>query len=307
MCLCVLSLPLIPVFGVVVLVSALMYLSLVSAEAPYLALLPDTVPPEQRSTASGVLNLLGSVGLITYLALGTALWDTHRTAVFCSVALLPLALLLLTITLIREPEILPEDLGAASSPLSYLKSLAEETNALKFFVGQSFWWLGLWIFSSFLTLFMVEELGVSEGRSMLASMAFSVVSIVFMLPLGMLGDRVGRKGLLTVMLVLWTAAHVLVGLSQTVTQVLIFAGLGGIPFAAARGVAYAYMLDLIPEERTAEFVGLNYLSQTLSLIVGAVIGGTLIDSFGYRSTFLAAAVFTLIGLLILQLVRPRAT
>ena len=39
--LCVLSLPHIPVFGIVVLVSALMYLSLFSAEAPYLALLPQ--------------------------------------------------------------------------------------------------------------------------------------------------------------------------------------------------------------------------------------------------------------------------
>jgi MFS family permease len=142
---------------------------------------------------------------------------------------------------------------------------------------------------------------------MLASMLFSVVSIVFMLPLGVLGDRVGRKGLLTVMLGFWVVVYLLLGLSQTVTQALIFAGLAGIPFAAARGVAYAYMLDLIPEERTAEFVGFNYLSQTLSLAVGAVMAGMLIDSFGYRSTFVAAALFTLVGVVMLQFVRPRAT
>jgi predicted MFS family arabinose efflux permease len=65
------------------------------------------------------------------------------------------------------------------------------------------------------------------------------------------------------------------------------------------------MLDLIPEERTAEFVGLNYLSQTSSLILGALVGGILIDLFGYRSIFVAAAVFTIIGLLGLQFVHPR--
>jgi MFS family permease len=307
MSLCVLSLPYLPIFGLVALVSALMYLSLVSAEAPYLALLPDTVPPEQRSTASGVLNLLGSIGLITYYALGTALWDAHRTGVFFIVSLLPLALMLVTIAGTTEPDVAQEAPASAGNPLSYLRSFAEETNALRFFVGQAFWWLALWLFSSFLTLFMVEELGVSEGRSMLASMLFSVVSIVFMLPLGVLGDRVGRKGLLTVMLGFWVVVYLLLGLSQTVTQALIFAGLAGIPFAAARGVAYAYMLDLIPEERTAEFVGFNYLSQTLSLAVGAVMAGMLIDSFGYRSTFVAAALFTLVGVVMLQFVRPRAT
>jgi len=101
MCICMLSLPHIHVYGIVALVSTLMYLSLVSGKTPYMAFLPDMVPPEQRSTASGVMNLLGSVGLIAYYILGTAVWDTHRTAVFYTVGLLPFALMLLTIALIK--------------------------------------------------------------------------------------------------------------------------------------------------------------------------------------------------------------
>ena len=140
---------------------------------------------------------------------------------------------------------------------------------------------------------------------MLASLAFALVSIISMLPLGMLGDKVGRKGLLTSMLALWTVVFVLMGLVRNVTQALILSGLAGIPFAAIRGVGYAYMLDLIPEERTAEFVGLNYLSQTLSLVFGALVGGLLIDLFGYRSIFAAAGIFTLVGVIMLQFVRAR--
>jgi predicted MFS family arabinose efflux permease len=37
------------------------------------------------------------------------------------------------------------------------------------------------------------------------------------------------------------------------------------------------------------------------------MAGMLIDSFGYRSTFVAAALFTLVGVVMLQFVRPRAT
>ena len=304
--LCILGLPHISIYGLVALVSGLMYLSLVSGEAVYMSLLPDTVPQEQRGTASGIMNMFGSIGLIAYYIVGTAIWDTHRTMVFSIVALVPLSVMFLTLALIKEertPEEKPAEGGG--SPLAYLKGLAEEKNAMIFFIGQAFWWLAIWIFTSFTTLFLVKELGVSEGKSLLASLAFSLVSIIFMLPLGMLGDRLGRKGILTCLLALSVVLYALMGFSRNLTHMLVFAALAGIPFAAVRGVGYAYMLDLIPEERTAEFVGFNYLSQTSSLVFGALIGGILIDSFGYRSMFPAAAIFTAIGLILLQSVRPR--
>jgi MFS family permease len=304
-CLCLLGMPHIGSFAVVALVSGVMYLSLVSAETTYFALLPDTVPQEQRSTASGVVHLFASSGLIVYYLLGAAMWDTHRTEVFTTVAVLPLGFMLLTAALVREPEVRFEKSAERSSILSYLRGLAEEGNAIVFFVGQAFWWLALWTFSSFLTLFIVEVLGASEGMSMIAPLLFSLVSIVFMLPFGILGDRLGKKGILTFMLTFWAIAFLLMGFAQNVTHALIAAGLAGIPFAAIRGVGYAFMLDLIPPARTAEFVGINYLSQTSSLIFGALIGGILIDLFGYRSLFVAAALFTIVGVLVLQFVHPR--
>jgi len=303
-CLSLLCMPHIHSLAIVALVSGVMYLSLVSAEATYFALLPDTVPQEQRSTASGIVHLFASVGLIAYYLLAATIWDTHRTEVFTAVALLPLGFMLLTIAFVREPKVQLAKPTERGGPLSYLKGLAAEKNAMIFFMGQAFWWLALWTFSSFLTLFMVEVLRASEGKSMLAPLVFSVTSVVFMLPFGMLGDRTGRKGILSFMLSFWAMAFLLMGFVQSVTHALIVAGLAGIPFAAIRGVGYAFMLDLIPEERTAEFVGLNYLSQTSSLILGALVGGILIDLFGYRSIFFAAAVFTIIGLLVLQVVHP---
>lgn len=304
-CVCLLIMPHIHSLAIVALVSGVMYLSLVSAETTCFTLLPDTVPEEQRSTASGVVHLLASIGLIAYFLLGTAIWDIHRTGVFSTVAILSFVFMLLTIVFVREPEVPLEKPTEEGSPLSYLQGLAKERNAFIFFVAQSFWWLALWIFSSYLTLFMVQVLGASEGQSMLAPLIFSFVSIFFMLPLGMLGDRLGRKGILTFMLILGALAYVLMGFVQSIVQAFIVAGLAGIPFAAARGVAYAFMLDLIPEERTAEFVGFHYLSQTSSLVIGALAGGILIDLFGYRSISVASTLCTITGLLLLQFVHPR--
>ena len=71
-------------------------------------------------------------------------------------------------------------------------------------------------------------------------------------------------------------------------------------------VGLAYMLDLVPRKRTAEFVGFSVFSIAVAQLLGPLLGGKLIDEMGYRSIFPAAAMLMIVGLVILQFVRPRA-
>jgi MFS family permease len=304
--LCMLALSHVPTFGIAALVSGAMYFALRFAETPFMSLLPDITPPRQRSTASGVMNLLGSLGLIACFAMSFAIWDDHPTALFRLVALISFGAVLLSIALIREPEAAREPSPEPGNPLGYLRSIAEERNALRLYGAQFFWWLGFWMVSSFATLFVVEELQVAEGKSFLVLLPFTVVATVFMLPMGILGDRYGRKGILSWMVALWAASEILVGLSQNLTHAIVTVAISAIPFSAIMGVGYAFMLDLIPEERTAEFVGFSVISIAVAQILGPMIGGALIDGLGYRSIFPAAAVFMLIGFVILQFISPRS-
>ena len=206
--LCVLALPHVPTFGIAALVSGAMYFALRFAETPFMSLLPDITPPRQRSTASGVMNLLGSFGLIACFAMSFAIWDDHPTgAVSSGGSRSPSARSLLSIALIREPEAAREPSPKPANPLGYLRSIARERDALRFFSAQFFWWLGFWMVSSFATLFVVEELQVAEGRSFLVLLPFTVVATVFMLPLGMLGDRYGRKAILSWTVALWAVVR----------------------------------------------------------------------------------------------------
>jgi MFS family permease len=304
---CVLALPRTAAFGAVAFVSGLMYFSLRIAETPFLSLLPDITPPEQRSTASGVMNLLGSIGLILCFVAGSLVWERSPDAMFALVAFASFGFMLSSIALIREQAAQP---GLPAEPVglaAYLKGLAEEGNAVRFLVAQFFWWLGFWMISSFLILFVAEELAVAEGRSFFVPMVFSIVATVAMLPMGMLGDRFGRKGILSWMIALWAASGLVIALSENLAHALVTVGLTGIPFAAVMAVGYAFFLDLIPEERTAEFVGIGVLTIASAQFVGPLIGGELIDTLGYRSIFPVAAVFQLVGLVLLQLVRPHRT
>jgi MFS family permease len=234
------------------------------------------------------------------------LWEDHPRLVFQVVALAFFGSLLLAVVLLREPAAPAEPSQKSASPLLYLKSIIAETSALRFYAAQFFWWLGFWMVSTFATLFAVEELKVNEGQSFLVLLPFTVVATLFMLPLGMLGDRFGRKAILSGMVFAWAISQVLVGLSQNLTQAVALVAISAIPFAAVMGVGFAFMLDLVPEDRTAEFVGFSVISIAVAQILGPLLGGTLIDAMGYRSIFPAAAMLMIVGLAILQFVRPRA-
>ncbi len=304
--LCLLALPHVSGFGSVILVAGSMYFALRLAETPYLALLPDITPAEQRSTASGVMNLIGSLGLIFCFGLSKLLWDANPNGLIRLLAAISFGTVFLAITLIREPTVAPLSAAPAVRPIAYLRGIAQETSALLFFAAQFFWWLGFWMVSTFATLFVVEELEVAEGDSFLVLLPFTVVSTLCVLPLGMLGDRYGRKAILSVAIVFWAMSELMVGLSQNLTQAIVTVGISAIPFAAIMGVGYAYMLDLVPSARTAEFVGFSVISTAASQIVGPLVGGVLIDTLGYRSIFPATAAFMMIGFFLLRRV-PAAT
>jgi MFS family permease len=301
---CVLALPRLAAFGAVALAAGLMYFCLRTAETPFLSLLPDITPPGQRGTASGVMNLVGSVGLILCFVAGALIWERSPGTMFALVAVASSGFALVGIALLRER---PAEAGAAAHPVgpaAYLRGLAEARSAVRYLAAQFFWWLGFWMLSSFLILFVVEELGVAEGRSFLVPMVFSVVATVAMLPMGMLGDRFSRKAILSWMIALWAVSGLAIALSQSLTHALVTVGVTGVPFAAVMAVGYAFFLDLIPEERTAEFVGIGVLTVAAAQFVGPLIGGALIDALGYRSLFPVAASFQLAGLALLQLVGP---
>jgi MFS family permease len=305
---CVLCLPHANIFWLVALLCGMAYFSLRVSETPFLSLLPDITPPEQRSTASGIMNLFGSIALISCFVVSFGIWETHPAMVFRVVAVVCCGALMTAIYFLREPGI-PESTASAASldAIGYLKDIVRETSAVRFYIAQFFWWLGFWMVTSFATLFAVEELHVAEGKAFLVLVVFSLVATGFVVPLGILGDRFGRKGILSLMVGFWAVSEALVGFSQNLTHALITVGLTAIPYAAVMGVGYAYLLDLIPQKRTAEFVGFSIISVASAQIVGPLIGGKIIDTLGYRTLFPTTAAFMIIGLVLLQFIRPRRT
>ena len=303
---CVLILPRIGTFGLVALLSGFMYVLFRTAETTFLALLPDITPTEQRSTATGVMNLVGGIGLIACFVVGAVFWDDHPRLVFVIAALGCFIFMSIAVALIEEPKAAHENAPTAVGLRAYLESVTREVNVMKFLAAQFSWWLAFWMASTFAVLFATQELGVPEGRSFLVPMVFAIVAAAFMVPMGMLGDRFERKSVLSWVLACWAVVQILVAFSQNLTHALLTFSLCAIPYAGIMAVGYAFLFDLIPKNRTAEFVGIGLVSMASGQICGPLIGGVVIDTFGYRWLFPCAALFLVIGLILLQFVRAPA-
>lgn len=280
-----------------------------TAETPYTTLLPDITPPDQRGSASGIMHFAFYGAMIVYFIMGAEIWETNPTGTFYIVAFGYLGALLFTIALIREPRAMnlreaAEELTAKKiGAMSHLREILKETEAMKFLVAIFFLISGPTMVWTFITLFAVQELGVSEGDSLKIFLAHSAVTTLFTIPLGMLGDRVDRKRLLMWMFVFMTALTFLLAFPRNFTEAMIIYGLAGIPTAASLVVGYAFFLDLVPEERIGEFVGINMITWAAPQAVAPLIGGYLIDTWGYQSMFPAAAGFMVIGLIIFPFIQ----
>lgn len=298
--------PHMPTFGTVALMAAVVFLSVAFCTAPYLALVPDIAPTEQLGMASGYLNFLGGIGLIAYQAMGAKTWDNYPTETIYSVAVVFAVSMFVTVAFTKEPPVSKATQPPRMSPLKYLGSVAKETDAMKFLASAFFFYMGLIMIFPFVTLFLVETMHVSEGKSIVAVLAASVTETLVMLPLAKLSDRVDRKKLLSYMLVLLAATCPAIALAQNFTHAAIAMALMGIPIAAVVAVGYAFFLDLTPRGRAAEFVGLYAFCIGLAQVIALQVGGKLIDIIGFRLVFASGGVLVAIGFVVFQFIRsPR--
>ena len=286
-------------------VIVLAYAGFFFAIGPYFALLPDTVPAAQRSLASGVMFLVGGTGMLSYLMFAARLWDTSHTrpfvwvviAIFVSVAILCFS--------VREA-------GAQVSikHQSLLKGLAGEKNLLRFLIGLTLQWVGLWMVSAFFVITCMALFGLSVERAVKAFFVLNASFVFCALPAGLLATKLGLKRTTIFGTALLIACFCCIPFINAYSTLLIFMVIAGAGYGTMLAVSYPFFLSLVPPGNTAGFVGLYMGCQNGTLLIGPVIAGFMIDRFGYMTLYYGAAVVMLAGAIMYMTVRnpePRAT
>lgn len=132
--------------------------------------------------------------------------------------------------------------------------------------------------------------------------AYGLSQALLQIPFGMLSDRVGRKRMIYIGLILFAAGSILAGSTDSIYVVIAGRLLQGA--GAIASVLMALLSDLTREEERTKAMATVGISIGLSFSVSLVLGPLLGSAWGLSGIFYATAVLAMIALFIVSRVVP---
>src|ERR1035437_4956189 len=137
--------------------------------------------------------------------------------------------------------------------------------------------------------------------------AYMLASTVTVPIYGKLSDIFGRKPLFILGISVFLIGSILSGISQNMTQLILFRGLQGIGAGAMMVNALAIIGDLYSPQERGKFQGLMGGVFGLATIIGPLVGGWLTDNYSWRWVFYVNIPVGIIAIAILTAVMPKIT
>ncbi len=152
---------------------------------------------------------------------------------------------------------------------------------------------------------MADDLDASESL-----LAWAVTGLFLMMAvgtpiLGRLGDVHGHRRLFLTGASVIAVGTVLCALAPTAATLIAARMIVGAGIAATMPNAMALIMEAYPMERRSEAMGWFQMAMTGAPVVGLIVGGPLIEAFGWRSVFVVLAPLAFLGLFLAwRVIRP---
>ncbi len=260
-------------------------LALISSTAG--AWLGDLFTPADRSKANGIIQIF--VGFAEVIALyggGRIYAQMGPAAPFDVGAALLIISLAIPVLLLKEPEQIEAiQTSDQKKPgvLSIIRSMFSGENRSGGYV-----WLGLFswamaILSAGVALvpYSVRTLGLTPGQAVSTSALYSAATILFSYPSGLIANRIGRKNAIdigTIGMILSTGGAYFVINSQSSLGVIYV--ICGIFFSLLLVNYRPLFYDYADQAQIGAYTGVFDISVHLAAVLGPVLTGLVIESFG---------------------------
>lgn len=148
-------------------------------------------------------------------------------------------------------------------------------------------------------LFMTD-IGFTDATIGVMVAAYSMMMLLFETPSGILADRWSRKGVLIIASVALAVSSFICGASNSVEIYILGAVFWGIFYALYTGTYDSIIYDTLLEEKKSgdlfeKYYGKLRVAESLSWVVGALLGGVLAELFGLRGTFFLSVPISLLA------------
>ena len=294
-----------------VIVLALLLIAMGTYRSPAVALMPDVTPKPLRSRANAIINLMGAVGGVFYLAFAAVLYPNSKVKaleeagkhvdyqplflIVSAVMFLAVGILFLTI---RERKLTEENQALEAQHPEWNLAVDDGSGnealpkpvkrSLAFLLASiALWFIGYngvttW-FSTYVDVVMGQGLGGASQCLLIAT----VGAVVSYIPIGALAAKIGRKRTIQIGIVLLAACfamgYVLTTMYTTITPVMfvVFA-LVGFAWAAINVNSLPMVVEMCKGSDIGKFTGYYYTASMAAQVVTPVLAGTLMRQIDYR-------------------------
>ena len=309
---------------------------------PYFALLADVTTPEQRGGVSGLSAIFQFAGQVLVLVAATFLWGIHPGWVLGIVAAGLVVGFIIVAVGVRETRQHLEPARPRRAATSrrrsimefgvYLRRLfSEQREAMKLLGVRVIYQLGINAALPFLTLFVATEIGTTGWPELVSGIGFLkpfgleklgpeavamqvgalmlLVTGLSALPVGYLGDRIGKKPVFAAGLLIVGVMALLAANAVSIPQLMVYVLILGIGNCAVTVLLFPFLTDLVPASRVGEFAGLSAFAETGGAVFSVLLAGTLINMnlFGlrYRLVFIVTGICVLLSFLAIWFVKSK--
>jgi EmrB/QacA subfamily drug resistance transporter len=123
------------------------------------------------------------------------------------------------------------------------------------------------------------------------ALGYILVTGSLLMPMGRLADIMSRRKVYAIGFAIFTIAATLTGLSNSLGSVILFKTLQGVGAAMVQGTGMAIVTSAFPDEERGKVIGLFMTVVGLGAIAGPIVGGEMVNVFGWRAVFFMGVPF----------------
>ncbi len=303
-----------------VIVLGLLLIAMGIYRSPAVALMPDVTPKPLRSKANAVINLMGAVGGIIYLAVAAVLYPNSKTVgvahvdyqiLFIFVAAIMFISVGLLFLIIKEPQLVAEnkaleeqhpEWNLAQDDGSGNEKLPDDVKrSLAFLLGSiALWFIGYNGVTTWFTTYVSVVMGQGLGGASTCLLVATAGAIVSYIPIGNIASKIGRRKTIMMGIILLSVmffmGFILTNVFKTINFIMYVSfALVGFAWAAINVNSLPMVVEMCKGSDIGKFTGYYYTASMAAQIVTPILAGTLMRLISYKILFIYSAFFVLMS------------
>ncbi len=311
-----------------IVILGLLLVSMGTYRSPAVALMPDVTPKPLRSRANAIINLMGAVGGIIYLAIAAVMYPNSKVLgldhvnyqpLFIVVALIMAVSIIVMKLTINEPKLVAENQALEAEHPEW--NLAEDDGSgnevlpakvkrsLGFLLASiALWFIGYNGITTWFTTYVDKVMGQGLGGASTCLLIATGGAIISYIPIGSLAHKIGRKRTIMIGIVMlascFAAGYFLTTAFSSINAIMfvVFA-LVGFAWAAINVNSLPMVVEMCKGSDIGKFTGYYYTASMAAQVVTPILAGFLMRSISYKVLFPYAALFVLLSFMTMTQVK----